>query len=88
MNTTVKVENLKCHGCANTITEGIKKFKEVNNVNVNVEESLVEIEFEGNEETIQKYRDKLKKMGYPADGNNSVLTTAKSYFSCAVGRLN
>ena len=88
MITVIKIENLKCHGCANTITKGLTKFNEVEQVNVNVENSTVEISFEGTDETITMFKNKLSKLGYPEAGHNTGFSIAKSYVSCAVGRMN
>jgi hypothetical protein len=32
--------------------------------------------------------DKLNFLGYPEKGNNSLLSQAKSYVSCAVGKMS
>ena len=85
---TIRIENLKCHGCANTITNGIKKFAEVTDVVVKVEDSIVEIAFSGSEIEIDKYKQKLAQLGYPEDGKNSGISVVKSYVSCAIGRMN
>ena len=88
MKTIIKIENLKCHGCANTITKGMEKFTEVETVKVNVEDSTVELSYEGNDETIEKFKNKLSKLGYPEAGDNSGFKMAKSFVSCAVGRMS
>ena len=88
MITVIKIENLKCHGCANTITKGMEKFTEVETVKVNVEDSTVEFSYEGNDETIEKFKNKLSKLGYPEAGDNSGFKMAKSFVSCAVGRMS
>ena len=89
MNTiAIKVENLKCHGCANTITNGLKKFKEVEDVTVNVNNSTVKISFSGNDNEIERYKQKLAQLGYPDAGNNSGFSVIKSYVSCAKGRIH
>jgi copper chaperone CopZ len=84
----IKIENLKCHGCANTITKGISKMDGVSNVNVSVEESSVSVDYD---ETLQN-RDhivtKLAKFGYPEQGNNSLKSEVVSYVSCAIGRVS
>lgn len=87
MNIIIKIENLKCHGCANTIVKGIQKFSEVEKVDVNVEDSVVEIWFEGDEDNILKFENQLSKMGYPKTGENTGFSVAKSYVSCAIGRI-
>lgn len=85
---TIKIENLKCHGCANTITNEIKKFATVTDVVVKVEDSTVDISFSGSDEEINKYKQKLAQLGYPEDGKNSGFSVVKSYVSCAIGRMN
>ena len=89
MNTiTIKIANLKCHGCASTIKNGLIKFHEVKSVEVNIEDSSISIYFEGDESNIGKYKAKLTKIGYPEQGNNSTRSIAKSFLSCAIGRIS
>jgi len=81
------IENLKCHGCANTITKGISKMDGVSKVDVLVEESSVSVEYDEalqNRENIVK---KLAKYGYPEQGNNNLKSEVVSYVSCAIGRV-
>ncbi|MBL7902772.1 MAG: heavy-metal-associated domain-containing protein [Bacteroidia bacterium] len=86
----IQVENLKCGGCANTIKNGIRELKGVNEVLVNPEEQWVEIR---HEKAIDEngILEKLKAMGYPKAGTTEGLEkfgrNLKSYFSCAIGRL-
>lgn len=87
MTTIIKIQNLKCGGCANTIMKKISTIENVTNVNVSVEESTVAFDsLSQNEITIVRH--KMAVLGYPADGeNNSVISKAKSYFSCAAGKM-
>jgi len=87
-NKTVQVENLKCHGCASTIKKGLLKFDEVNNVDVDIQKSEITISFEGKDSLIKDYEAKLLQMGYPEKGNNKIKSIAKSFVSCAIGRVN
>jgi copper chaperone len=88
MNTTkISIENLKCHGCAATIKKGIHKFPQVKQVEVDVENSLVSIDYDGEEILVGDFKQKLAQLGYPETGHNSGLKVAKSFVSCAVGRL-
>ena len=87
-NTVINIENLKCHGCAATIKKGILKFDNVHNVEVNVPDSTVSISFDGGDDDIRKFKTKLSGLGYPESGNNNIVSTAKSYVSCAIGRMN
>ncbi|MDB4590158.1 cation transporter [Flavobacteriaceae bacterium] len=88
MTTTIKIQNLKCGGCANTIIKKVSDIENVTNVNVNVAESTVTFDSLGQNE-ITLVRHKMAVLGYPADGeNNSVVSKAKSYFSCASGKIS
>lgn len=87
MQTTLSVQNLKCDGCAKTISEKIAQITDVSAVAVDVAQSLVHLTFE-KEETIACVEKSLAAMGYPLVGDkNSVLTKAKSFVSCATGKL-
>lgn len=82
------VENLKCNGCANTIRKEISKFSGVQNVNVDTEQSLITIEMDDIANELEKIKEKLVKIGYPEMGtDNNFFTEAKSYVSCAIGRM-
>ncbi len=82
------IQNLKCHGCANTITKELGKFEEVKNVIVSHEDMSVTVEYEGENNLDEKYILKLTKLGYPPPGEGGVGTKMRSYVSCAIGRLN
>jgi len=84
---TIIIDNLKCGGCANTITKAIKKLGGVTNVEINHETS--EINIEKNETTSrEEIIEKLTSLGYPEAGNSNLIHKAKSYVSCAIGRLD
>lgn len=86
MTTTILIENLKCGGCAATIKKGILGIDSVEEVNVNVETSEVKVSH--GKDVISTIKEKLAKLGYPETGDkNTVLHKAKSFVSCAVGRL-
>ncbi len=84
----IQIENLKCHGCAATITKGLNKFEEVESVDVDVEMSKVGISFHGDDNKVERYKQKLANLGYPEKGGNTTISVAKSYVSCAIGRVN
>lgn len=89
MNTIhITIENLKCHGCAATIRKEVGKIKGVEGVTVDNDHSVVTIHYEGDEAVILTCREKLRKLGYPESGENSTLSKAKSYVSCAIGRIS
>ncbi|MEQ6123700.1 heavy-metal-associated domain-containing protein [Pseudotenacibaculum sp. MALMAid0570] len=86
MTTTIHIENLKCGGCAATIRKGILSIDSVDNVEVDVETSEVKVSH--TKDVVTHIKEKLSKLGYPEAGDkNTVLHKAKSFVSCAVGRL-
>lgn len=88
MNSTVTIQNLKCGGCAKTVTNKLTELEGVTNVNVVVETSEVAFEIE-KEEDMQQVVDRLAEIGYPVEGDeNTLMQKAKSFVSCAVGRVN
>lgn len=88
MKTTLKIQNLKCGGCANTIITKVSNIDQITDVNVNIEESTVTFTTTS-EEDIENVKNKLSDLGYPIEGdNNSVISKAKSYVSCATGKMS
>lgn len=88
MQTTIHIQNLKCGGCANTITKEISSIETINNIAVNVEDSSVTFDYVS-EEKLNEVKEKLKSLGYPEDGEaNSLMEKAKSYVSCAIGKMS
>ena len=81
------IQNLKCGGCANTIIKNIAKIEGVSQVSINQEESS--ISFLSTNMNIDKtVKIKLKTLGYPViDEENSIVNKAKSFISCAKGRV-
>jgi len=88
MKTTLYIQNLKCGGCANTITKNVSSIDAVTEVLVNVEKSAVSFDYPSEEKLIE-IKEKLKTLGYPEDGEaNSLGSKAKSYVSCAIGKMS
>ncbi len=88
METKIYIQNLKCGGCASTITKNISNIEAITAVLVNVEESSVSFAYP-TEEKLMEVKDKLKSLGYPEDGEaNSLGSKAKSFVSCAVGKIS
>jgi copper chaperone len=85
----IEVENIKCGGCENSIVKGIRSVAQVSNLVVDVDKQLVS--FTGEASVKQALVDKLRALGYPEKGSVSGLeaglTNAKSYVSCAIGRI-
>ncbi|WP_348738296.1 heavy-metal-associated domain-containing protein [Tenacibaculum sp. 190524A02b] len=83
----IYIENLKCGGCAATIKKGLDSIEGINEVVINVEQSLVTFVSEANHLILAK--EKLSKLGYPEAGDkNTILHKAKSFVSCATGKMN
>ena len=88
MKATLYIQNLKCGGCANTITKNIASLDAITDVSVNVEESSVSFVYPTEEKLIE-VKEKLKTLGYPEDGEaNNLGSKAKSYVSCAIGKMS
>lgn len=86
-NTTIQVQNLKCGGCANTIVTQLSKLEGITDVNVNNDTSEVNFNY-GSDIAFESVKTKLSDLGYPMAGEeNSFPKKAKSYVSCAVGRM-
>lgn len=87
MKADIQIENLKCGGCAATIKKGLLSLKNINEVEVNVDNSIVSITSEV--ENLEVIKEKLSSLGYPEVGDkNTIVHKAKSFVSCAVGRID
>jgi len=87
MMTVIKIENLKCGGCAATIKKGLLSIENVSDVLVDVANDTVSITSE--KVLIDVIKEKLSKLGYPEVGDkNTIVHKAKSFVSCAVGRID
>lgn len=91
MKQTFEVLNVKCEGCANTLKT--KLVKEFGNVEVNLETMPRQITLDIEPEQIDQLRNILKTIGYPMsdeelNGVENVTAKAKSFISCAVGKIN
>ncbi len=86
--TELYIENLKCHGCANTIKRELGKLPDIREVTVNVDESKVNVEYDSPDDRTLEFQQKLARLGYPERGKKNMVNTAKSYVSCAIGRMH
>lgn len=88
MTSTIPIQNLKCGGCAKTIVSKLEEISTITNVSVSIESSSVSFDAIHPEDIITA-KIKLKSIGYPSlDQENSVLSKAKSFMSCATGKLS
>lgn len=86
------VENMKCGGCTNMIQSKIKSLDGVTEVMIDVEQGIVDVTTTSQSEPLRVLLSQtLHDMGYPEKGQlagfGSVKAKAKSFVSCAVGRL-
>ena len=88
MKTKVIVQNLKCGGCAKTITKKLSDLDNITDINVDVDESSVSFNY-NDDLDLHFVIETLKENGYPIEGDdNSIGTKAKSYMSCAIGKMS
>jgi copper chaperone CopZ len=88
MKTTLEIQNLKCGGCANTIKNKLDSFETLSDLDINNDLNTVSFTY-GDDNTLSAVKEELLKLGYPVVGDKNALTTkAKSFVSCAIGRLN
>lgn len=90
MQVQFDVENIKCGGCAGTIKKKLMEDKRISHVGVNIEQGMVLID--ADTDASEGWRSALLKMGYPekgsAEGIAAARARAKSFVSCAVGRVD
>ncbi len=87
MTKTEILQNLKCKGCANAITESLNKIPGVSKAKVEIETHSVSFDF-SDEIQIDIVERKLASFGYPIDkDSNSIFQKAKSFVSCTIGRI-
>ncbi|UCB55051.1 MAG: heavy-metal-associated domain-containing protein [Thiotrichales bacterium] len=86
----IKVENIKCGGCASTIRSKLESMDGIENIDVDIAEGIVSVE--GSEDSRNAATARLLKLGYPesgtAEGIAAAKARAKSFVSCAVGRMS
>jgi copper chaperone len=90
MTYEIAVENIKCGGCASTITRRLNALDAVSDCQVDVETGVVSIT--GDESSKTEVTQLLLNLGYPESGTTEGLKAAKakakSYVSCAVGKMS
>ncbi len=83
----IVIDNLKCTGCANSIKKALNQIIGVLSVDVIEETNTIFIDHEG-QIPRSMFLKKLEKLGYPEEGTSTTFQKAKSYMSCAIGRLS
>jgi copper chaperone CopZ len=80
------VENIKCAGCMTSIKHALLKIKGVAKVEIDKDEEKISLT--GDQYQLSEVLDSLNGMGYPQKGDNTLFKQAKSYVSCAVGKMS
>ena len=85
--TTIIVENIKCGGCVNSITNKLIEFPSITDVQLDKDTETIIIT---NDDSFKRHLivDELLTMEYPEKGNNNLIHKAKSYVSCAIGKMS
>lgn len=93
MITIFEVANIRCSGCANTITKALKEsgFEEVS-VDLSCEPRKVTA-FIVDEAQLAQFKAILRKLGYPLKGEeegaiDNASLKLKSFVSCAAGKFS
>ena len=91
MKQTFEVKNVKCGGCAGTLKKSL--LEEFGEVEVNLEVDPREITLEIEDFKLEALKLKLRSLGYPlvTDELSTMQTfgtTAKSFVSCAIGKID
>jgi copper chaperone len=90
MKHIIEVENIKCGGCANTIMKTLGKLDGVEQVNIDIEQGRVSVD--AADDSREQLVRTLLQSGYPekgtADGIKAATAKAKSFVSCAIGKIS
>jgi copper chaperone len=88
MNTKVIIQNLKCGGCAKTITKKLSELDNITNIKVDVDEDSVSFSYKDDLDLFV-VMEVLNENGYPVEGEvNTLGSKAKSFVSCALGKMS
>ena len=90
MQLHIEVENVKCGGCASTIKKRLLEDARITAVDVEVATGAITLE--SSEDDLAGWKALLLKLGYPergtAEGLAAATAMAKSFVSCAIGRVD
>jgi len=86
----ITVDNIKCGGCAGSITKKLTSIFGTDKIDVNIEQGVISIDLDDSK------KDELAKvlldLGYPeidsVEGFDSAKAKAKSFVSCAIGKMD
>jgi copper chaperone len=90
MGYQITVENIKCGGCANSIRKRLIADARIEDVEIDIAQGIVNIQ--GAPAAKADAIEILASLGYPevgsVEGLRAAATKAKSFVSCAVGRMD
>ena len=90
MQLQIELENIKCGGCAATIKKRLLEDTRIKSVVVDVATGAVTLD--ATENDLASWKALLLKLGYPqrgtAEGMAAAKAMAKSFVSCAIGRVD
>lgn len=87
MNSYVTVDNVRCNGCATTISKQLDLIPTISNVIVEIKTGKISFTCLDDRCTLSVVS-VLKKCGYPLSGKGSKVDMAKSVISCVKGKIN
>ena len=86
----IHVENIKCGGCEKSIVKGLSTIEGLSDIVIDRDQQIVTVT--ADESLRNDIAAKLKSMGYPEYGSvsglDAGLANAKSFVSCAIGRVS
>lgn len=86
---TIDVENIRCGGCANTITNKLLEDGRITKVDIDIDAQRVTLT--GDVDARASAVSTLRHLGYPergtATGLKALESKARSVVSCAVGKI-
>ncbi|MFN4763408.1 cation transporter [Gillisia sp. Q332] len=87
MRKSIKIQNLKCGGCASTIKTKLAEITNIEEIEIDISQLQVDFSYT-DEASIILVEQKLTSIGYPPVGaKNNMVSKAKSMISCATGKL-
>jgi copper chaperone CopZ len=85
----ITVENIKCGGCAGSITKKLKAAFNTDAIEIDIENGVIEIDIDETQKN--ELTQVLLNLGYPevdsVHGLKSAKAKAKSFVSCAIGTM-
>ena len=93
MEYQLQVDNIKCGGCAGSISKKLTQIEQLSDVQIDIEQGMVAFQSDDDSgQVLMDVKAALLKMGYPetgsVEGARAMGAKAKSFVSCAVGKMS